>query len=57
MDSARKTLDGLPVEQEFTMEDIDVIDDIRYSAMYLAEVAKAFIDEFQGKPKQRNDQS
>lgn len=49
MDSARKILDELSVEQEFTMKDIDAIDDLRYSAMLLTDIAKTFLEEFEGK--------
>jgi len=54
MDSARKILDELPDDQEFTMDDTDIVDELRLSAGYLKDVANAVLEEFQGKP---NDQT
>lgn len=48
MKSAFDFLDKLPDTQEYTVDDIDAIDDLRHQAMRLSDMAKASLDEFSG---------
>lgn len=49
MDAARVLLNDMPIEQEFTQEQITGIDDLRMSAQRLADTAFATIETFEGK--------
>lgn len=49
MKAMRALLDVLPADIEYTPQAVDALDDVRYQALALAEMAKATLEEFGGK--------
>ncbi len=49
IEAARKHLDELPDDQEWKIDELSTLDDVRHEAIHIADVIEAIIDELNGR--------